>query len=184
MSEPQTITATEADHGPEDEGPEDEAASSPEQRPGPAAATADGAERRRRRRRRGRRGRRFEPEGSPVIGAPEIEGGYTPPIAAADLESSAPMQEFVAPPIVFEQPRRDIDVPVSVNTPSSPVWTLLDQQTVQELPAPMAESEPVNPPVDTVAATKPAVLATEEPPAVDATPKEIRRGWWQRRFKD
>jgi hypothetical protein len=66
------------------------------------------------------------------------------------------------------------------NTPSSPVWTLLDQQVVPDVrpaaPEPVA-ARPEPPEIAAVTAASP------EPAEAETEPRETRKGWWQRRFK-
>jgi ribonuclease E len=162
-----------------------------------AEPTSDGArhgtgetgERRRRRRRRGRRGRRFEShlpssEALAQPDAPAVEAGSgassETPIALA--ESAAPVDE------TSRSPTRDTTAP---NTPSSPVWSLVDRAEETRTPAPppltaLASAEEEEPVIQGVA-PQPGVETTEtvveEPAVADSTPRETRRGWWQRRFK-
>ena len=67
------------------------------------------------------------------------------------------------------------------NTPSSPVWTLLDQQVVPEMTR--AAPEPVE-----AKSEEPEVahvsIVPAAPPESETTTRESRKGWWQRRFKD
>ncbi len=172
--------ALEAEPGSGGDGQEGEIESLSGQRP--AATTAADAEKRRRRRRRGRRGRRFEPEISTPAGEPDAEKNHANSIAAADVEGHPPPPDSAAPPVAFQQPRPAMEAPAAVNTPSSPVWTLLDQQTVEDGPTPPAEAEPLKPLEKTPAVETAAEVVQEMSPAGTA-PQEARRGWWQRRFR-
>jgi hypothetical protein len=72
------------------------------------------------------------------------------------------------------------EIAIVPNTPSSPVWTLLDQQIVPELRAAATEPQAVRqeaPEMTTVPAASPQPVETE------TEPRETRKGWWQRRFK-
>ena len=71
-------------------------------------------------------------------------------------------------------------IAVVPNTPSSPVWTLLDQQIVPEARAAATEPtavRPEAPEITRVPAASPQRVETE------TEPRETRKGWWQRRFK-
>ncbi len=161
------------------------------------SAATEASEKRRRRRRRGRRGRRFEPE---VTVAPQgaMQGNGLPAeLTLAELTSPAPstlpdaVQANEA--AIFEPSARSAAAAdVMPNTPSSPVWSLLDQQPPRQVAIPpTTASQSVAPvPANTgasvslpQAASPSAQTSSEEQVATDNTPQETRKGWWQRRFK-
>jgi hypothetical protein len=72
------------------------------------------------------------------------------------------------------------EIAVIPNTPSSPVWSLLDQQTVPEPSAAMPEPLAAAPELPEIA---PVPAASATPAERDTSPRETRKGWWQRRFK-
>jgi ribonuclease E len=191
------IEATEINGtGPADEfeaaDPEHEAEPSAEIAPHGTDETPDP---RRPRPRRGRRGRRFEsqsplaPEGPAQPDATSVETGPSTsseaPIALA--ESERPLGETSRP---------QTDEATALNTPSSPVWSLLDRAEETRIPTPPPRSGP--PPVTSFPSAEAAPTVqgigpqatvettqtvAEEPAAADSEPRETRRGWWQRRFK-
>jgi ribonuclease E len=131
---------------------------------------------RRRRRRRGRRGRRREGEFGTSAGA-ESPAGASPAAAAPGIpdDAGAPEKEIVP------------------NTPSSPQWSLTDQAG-ERASAPVSQAELVDVAPRTEAKGRDrepererASVAAGAPvldhPPVDDTPRETRKGWWQRRFK-
>jgi hypothetical protein len=72
---------------------------------------------------------------------------------------------------------------MSPNTPSSPQWTLNDMSVSQERSAPPPTSEHrIEEPRESLSRETPERTESEIPPE-DATPREARKGWWQRRFK-
>ncbi len=156
--------------------------------------TGETWERKRRRRRRGRRGRRFESQ-QPVADAQT-------PADAAQLEtgdgtpSEAPTESAESHRSRDERSRPEPDLVIAPNTPSSPVWSLVDHSEKTRFPAPppvvvpepatplaAAETEPVVQDVAPQPADESAEAVTEEAAAGESTPREARRGWWQRRFK-
>jgi ribonuclease E len=141
------------------------------------AVTGETNERRRRRRRRGRRGRRFEQE-IPVSGdAPIPDSGM--PMGADIAVPHASVQESFAVQAGFGVTHGE-EIAIVPNTPSSPVWTLLDQQIVPELRAAATEPQAVRPEAPEIA---PVPAASAQPVETETEPRETRKGWWQRRFK-
>ena len=144
-----------------------------------APQSGEAAEKRRRRRRRGRRGRRRE-------GEPVSINGETPAYAASPDQPPVDEVPFVAPAPVAEV------TPVVPNAPSSPLWSLSDHAPESKPTLPerfVAAIGDANNPI--VEAPDTALIAAEAetaPPHDEAetateTPRESRKGWWQRRFK-
>ncbi|HEX5279867.1 MAG TPA: Rne/Rng family ribonuclease [Micropepsaceae bacterium] len=160
----------------------------------PQGAGGDRPEHRRRRRRRGRRGRRFEshlPTGSEGHGAADaahLEAGV-----AAQLETPIASPDSNRSP--DETPSQEPDLVTEPNTPSSPVWSLVDHAEEPLFPPPPAmAAKPVTPlpsaeaePVAQGTAPQPIAETAEAVPdegdVAETEPREARRGWWQRRFK-
>jgi ribonuclease E len=89
------------------------------------------AEKRRRRRRRGRRGRRREGElGAPPTGAGNIGGNREPSHAEAGASDTA---------------RSEDQPPAAPNAPSSPLWSLTDQDQRPKLPVAASEYTAAHP---------------------------------------
>jgi ribonuclease E len=171
----------EAEPGPE--GPEEE--QEKEIQAGAASSSfGEGAEKRRRRRRRGRRGRRREGELVPA-------GGEAPAYQPAE-------QPAVATPFV-QVPEAPVVMP---NAPSSPLWSLMDRAPEEAAPLAALPESAVQLHAEASIQTREepdmAVLSAEteapkpEPatapeaealPAPEEGPREVRKGWWQRRFK-
>jgi ribonuclease E len=145
-------------------------------------AATDAGERRRRRRRRGRRGRRFEHErpgsADPSIPEQPVYADASP--MAADIAVTRPaVEERFALRAGFAGSQAE-EIAVIPNTPSSPVWSLLDQQTVPEPSAATPEPLAAAPELPEIA---PVPAASATPAERDTSPRETRKGWWQRRFK-
>ena len=173
-----------------DAGQETEAAAE-----GAQQANGETLERRRRRRRRGRRGRRFEshlPSDSDALNPANPANLETGPGASPE----APIASSESHHRSDETSRPEPDLVTAPNTPSSPVWSLVDRTEEAGFPAPppvaapepaiplsSAEAEPV---IQGVAPQSPAETAEpvpEETAVAETEPREARRGWWQRRFK-
>jgi ribonuclease E len=172
----------EADHGPEDIAAA-EVTHTPEQggqghqgAPGPMS---EAERQRKRRRRRGRRGRRRDGEMS--------MGGEGHQAAPANNAQSQPQIPDNFPSVAHAQePVRDH---VEPNAPSSPQWSLSDRQhepratRVEETPArhaPRAEVE--HPPAVSEAKPEHAEERRAQPLPEAETPREPRKGWWQRKL--
>jgi len=141
------------------------------------AAMGESNERRRRRRRRGRRGRRFEQE-IPVSGDSSMPDSGIP--MGTDIAvAHAGAQESFGIETGFSASHSE-SIAVVPNTPSSPVWTLLDQQIVPELRA--APPEPLAARPEAAEITD-VPAASPQPIEAETEPRETRKGWWQRRFK-
>jgi hypothetical protein len=121
--------------------------------------------------------------------------GLPAELALAELTSlaSSTLSDAVHEAPIFEPPARSAaPADVMPNTPSSPVWSLLDQQPEHQVAIrPTTASESVAPgPANAGASVSPsqvtspsAQTSSEEQVATDNTPQETRRGWWQRRSK-
>ncbi len=181
------------------------------------SAAAESNDKRRRRRRRGRRGRRYEPD---VMNATpnsphEVSLQAEPGLAEAGNSAALPSTDAVFAQVPLFRPPEATGTPAGVmpNTPSSPVWSLLDQQvenaptrrpvdtpeTVVAVPMTTGErgslgsvslaAAPREQPVSPDEAGSPGEIGSPEEAgshgegAADHTPRETRRGWWQRRFK-
>ena len=96
-------------------------------------------------------------------------------------------EQIVPPEPQYE--RHSGDVPAAIpNSPSSPVWSLLDHQASHSIPPREDETGPAKQRETRIAETPADEILTRipEPPPEAVTaepPREARKGWWQRRFK-
>jgi len=174
--------AGEAEDDDEEAGPEQ--AGEAQQADGRPATTpmGEGSEKRRRRRRRGRRGRRRDGE-----------LGHAPNDTVARL----PETDISAAPAYSGERREEQHPVVMPNAESSPLWSLNDRSPEAPAPyiratEPVAEAEaPQFEAINPIAESAPVPLRIENEPvaapddaaASNESPREARKGWWQRRFK-
>jgi len=149
--------------------------------PAGAVPVSESGDKHRRRRRRGRRGRRREGERPSIVAdAPPL--ALSPERVAADVAS--PVQEPTA---------------TMPNAPSAPSWSLLDQAPDIRPSAATSGSADAHvnnaqneaedraiPPLHSIPASaphSPEQLEDEASRSREDSPRETRKGWWQRRLK-
>jgi ribonuclease E len=170
------------------------------------SAPDDANDKRRRRRRRGRRGRRREGEANPLAAAPgsdlpadqqhEEVAVFVPPALETEIGEDRPVVMPNAPssPLwsltdhaLAEHAPADR---LPERRPSLPEAAVQHMQTrnpvFEEAPRPMAthaESLSSEAAAEQPSNAEPGAEESHQPAEIDDTPRELRKGWWQRRFK-
>jgi ribonuclease E len=136
----------------------------------------EGGQHRRRRRRRGRRGRHREGEHG-------NGGGFQ---QGDERRQNSPQTQREEAFAGTQDTNPGGEETMSPNAPSSPQWTLNDMSRNEARSAsPPSSEHRVDEPRESLSREAPEPAERNEPeiPPEDASPREARKGWWQRRFK-